>query len=689
MKINEFLTKKNMICLMVCIGIIQVACYYMADALAHDGPGLAIPQPDTLLYVQAARRIVEGHAFSFSAGEAVSTGTTTVLYPFILAIPYALGATGDALFTAGFALNAFFYLISLVCWGVIIWTLLKDSWARALAAAVISLSGYVASNALGQSDIGCWLAASSVFVAGLVTGKFWIYAPALLIAPWLRPEGVFCVIALIMVLAIFLALHIKGSTTENGGLLAKREFLLVLLAVLSIGGVFLLNYLLTGKPGFSSVAQKGHFKLYPFGLAVQMTAIDGLRMMKTYLCGLPARAPRDFFLPPVLGALFLWVGICLHDWRRPENRRLLVWLVAIAGGFLSVALSGWQDTNLDRYLAWMMPVFLLFAAAGAVELGKRIPADRLRAIPAAILLLFTAVFSFVLCAIHHDTSTSSDQNRVFAKEARAFLPPGAAIGGWGGCDLAYDLPSNRIASISAIYSPEFSARSFAGRFAILKNEPATRFDYWYFENADQSGSNINGLDVSILCREDEALPGMDWRTLKKADWTPLDRALVPTLAPTGMSLRAQVDVGYDRSEDAAGYRAESRYAHYVIEPFVKQDLLAGKPTIDTGRAIIGWDGMNVPLIPGKDAAIVMRTLPKCRVDTINGVTIGKQDVTLKNPLALRIHVDGQDAGLASVAYATNGFSDVQFRIPGPVITRSPCHVEFFGDHLACGYWFYQ
>ena len=47
------------------VGLLQVAGYYLSGALVNgDGP-LAVPQPDTLLYMQAARRIV-ARLFSYN-----------------------------------------------------------------------------------------------------------------------------------------------------------------------------------------------------------------------------------------------------------------------------------------------------------------------------------------------------------------------------------------------------------------------------------------------------------------------------------------------------------------------------------------------------------------------------------------------------------------------------------------------
>ena len=124
--IQKLTDKKHLVTLMLCIGLMQIAGYYLAVMLASRDGAMAVPQPDTLLYCQAARRIAEGHPFSFSAGTAVSTGTTSVLYPFILAIPYVLGATGDALIMAGFWLNALFYLVFLFGWGKAIWPWRRD-----------------------------------------------------------------------------------------------------------------------------------------------------------------------------------------------------------------------------------------------------------------------------------------------------------------------------------------------------------------------------------------------------------------------------------------------------------------------------------------------------------------------------------------------------------------------------------
>ena len=58
---------RRLAALLLSIGVVQVAAYWFSGAMVNGADSLAIPQPDSLLYMQAARRIVEGHPFSFSA----------------------------------------------------------------------------------------------------------------------------------------------------------------------------------------------------------------------------------------------------------------------------------------------------------------------------------------------------------------------------------------------------------------------------------------------------------------------------------------------------------------------------------------------------------------------------------------------------------------------------------------------
>ena len=60
-----------------------------------------------------------------------------------------------------------------------------------------------------------------------------------------------------------------------------------------------------------------------------------------------------------------------------------------------------------------------------------------------------------------------------------------------------------------------------------------------------------------------------------------------------------------------------------------------------------------------------------------------------NPLSLSVAVDGTVAGTYHLEYSAEGLSDVEFTIPGSAVKGGECEIAFLGDHITCGYWFFQ
>ena len=50
---------RRLAALLFSIGVIQIAAYYFSGAMVNGADSMAIAQPDSLLYMQAARRIVD------------------------------------------------------------------------------------------------------------------------------------------------------------------------------------------------------------------------------------------------------------------------------------------------------------------------------------------------------------------------------------------------------------------------------------------------------------------------------------------------------------------------------------------------------------------------------------------------------------------------------------------------------
>ena len=151
-----------------------------------------------------------------------------------------------------------------------------------------------------------------------------------------------------------------------------------------------------------------------------------------------------------------------------------------------------------------------------------------------------------------------------------------------------------------------------------------------------------------------------------------------------------MDVADEDAEKKAGYEVFTCYdmPEFTPQPFV--DTLGGKATIfDGGRMVIGGDAMTVSLDGGKDVHVVMRTVSGCRANYDQNLKRGRFDYTFKSPMSLQVSVDGKDPMTVSFDIAKTGFSDVEFTIPGRLIQGGDTRIAFLGEHIACGYWFYQ
>ena len=677
MALEEVSKRRNLVAMGICVALIQIAFYYLAASTIRSDGSLAIVQPDTLLYCQAARRIAEGFPFSFSAGTGVSTGTTSVLYPFFLAVPYLIGFKGHSLIAAGFLLNSAFYIVFVVGWVLVACQAFAERpISRFVSTLLVSLFGPFAYCALAQSDIGLWMAVSAWLAYGLFTGRRCVYVPIVLVSPWIRPEG------MVVALSIFVFTALDMFRKRRIGV----DALVAAASVLSVAGVFALNFALTGEFQFSSVAQKGYFTNLSPASAVYMSAIDFMRIVKAYFLGIPKETPRDFFYLPVVGATFLWIGLFVRSWRKVSWREL-AWYLAMLGGIVTVSTSGWQNTNLDRYLVWTMPALLFYMAFGAEVVSSRLTPGPARIMPSAAIVMFAGAMAVVFVFLF-GFSASADRIRGVAERCDMEMPKGASFGTWGNCGIVYDMSERRVAHLSGIYSPEFFASaSMSSKFETLKNEPATRFDYWFCHASDGESFYCGKPDVAVGPEVLVAPPDLE---LRKADWSAYDAAVaLPTAPAEGAILCARVDVAYDRDEKVSRYETLTRDDYPIFAPFHAVGKLNGTNIVEGGRFLLGGDAMTIALQPGRDLHVVMRTALRCKVSVDRELGHRTSEFSLKSPLKLRVIVDETDAGEVEFKVAEGDFCDAHFTIPGKFMTSASPRLTFLGEHIAFSYWFFQ
>ncbi len=666
-----------MVALLVSVGVIQIAGYWFAGAMVNgDGP-LAIPQPDTALYLQSAERVAAGCPFSFSAGAAVSTGSTTVLHPFLFAIPSLLGVHGFPLISVFFWMNAVLYLVFLLSWGAFVRRYVADVRARIFAWVMLALSFQPAYAAMAMSDIGLWLGFSGLFAAALAYDRRWLYGLLLIVGPWVRPEGMVVVIgysAVVFVVSVFA----RSRVRVGDGALA-------IAGVVSIAGVFALNYALTGACQFSSVAHKGHFFSEPFSSALCNSADDLLSIGRALFFGHTTAMPRHYYMIPIVGGLMFWIGVFVHDWKGDGCWRKYVMPLAMLGGIWTVAVSGWQNTNVDRYLAWVMPMVVIFMSEGFAFAAGRFRSKMAGAVLLAFPLLFAVGSSVVFWCVYNSSAHQSDMVMKFGQELDKVLPADASLGLVRHGGIAFALKNRRVATLTGIYSPEFKSHLLAENLETLKNRPETRFSHWLFADGD-------GHKASFLAAQNDVVAvGPDAVSVVKADWSLFDRAVaVPTNGVEGLTLKFRVDVGDPEDEARSMYEVTPRYGMLPMRAFSEVADLGKVSIVESGRVVCGFDEMYVPLDPGRDVTVVMRTMRSAdsviphwlRGDTAKRFDFGESQEMV-------IGVNGVEATKCGYLVRDSGFSDVTLRVPGSAIVESVSRFAFMGDHIACCYWFFQ
>jgi len=666
-----------MVALLVSIGIIQIAGYWFAGAMVNgDGP-LAIPQPDTALYLQSAERVAAGHPFSFSEGTAVSTGSTTVLHPFLFAIPALLGVHGFALVAVSFWINAAFYLIFLLGWGAVIRKCIADERIQLFACVSLALFPQPAYVSMAMSDIGLWLAFSGLFAAALAYDRRGLYGTLLIVAPWIRPEG--------MVLAIAFSIIVFGLRLFAKDRFRRTDALLAFAGLASMLGVFALNYSLSGACQFSSVARKGHFFDEPFAPALCRSVDDLMSIARAFFFGHSTSLPRHYYTIPIVGGLMFWLGAFVHDWKGEGCWRKYVIPLAMAGGVWTVATSGWQNTNVDRYLAWIMPMVVILTAEGYAFVAARFTSKTAGMILLAFPLLFAAGSSVVFWNLYNASAHECDMTMKFGRELDKVLPAEASVGLVRLGGLAFPLRNRRVATLTGVYSPEFKSNLLPENFETLKNRPETRFSHWFFAGDD------GHTDEFVQSQTDVVLVGPGKLAAAKADWSMFDRAAaVPTNGVAGLDLRFRVDVGDPEDERRSMYEVTTRYGLRTMPAFSKIAALGDSQAVESGRVVWGFDEMYVPLDPGRDVTVVMRTLRSSysvvrnwrQADSFRQFDFGEKQ-------RLAIHVNGSEASVCDYKVEVDGFTDVVLRIPGSAVKEAVSRIGFMGDHIACCYWFFQ
>ena len=329
--------------------------------LGHPGAAL----DDAYIHFQYARAFAEGHPLRFQAGEPISTGATSFLWPAVLAVPYALGVRGESILWATWVLS--FVALGALAYESFAITRPLAGRAAGFGAGAMTLlfGGFAWSAASGMEVVPfAW-----VLLHSMRRASEWTEDPArrtprelrillalAVVAPLVRPEG--AIASVVLAIAVAMAPRV-------GGLRGRAEALPVLLAA-AVPNVLLL--VLTGH-ATSSTAQVKLLVGNPY-FAMPDAALANARILVAQI--LDGEVWSAEFLPKG-GAPLACAGLVALVWRgRAASRpfRAMAVLVLALAMFVPCLYVTFLWNRL-RYLwpfapGWFVGLACLARAVGAI-----------------------------------------------------------------------------------------------------------------------------------------------------------------------------------------------------------------------------------------------------------------------------------------------------------------------------------
>ncbi len=667
------------------------AAVYLGAMLAATGGRLSMPLDDSFIFFQYARRLVEGHPFSYAEGLGVSSGATSLLTVLVHAAGYLAGFRGGAMsvfavllgaaalaWTAASALRLGRRLCPQVAW---------------LPAALLLTSGPLLWGFMSGMDLPLFVALAFAFAADwpeagrMPPRRFFLWGALLGLV---RPDAVF----LVLPAAVF-------------GLFAARRRLWWALPVLGALLPFALQWLATGRPQSASMEVKSVLADPGFtgggwlagGLSYFTMALRGVLGGASVSDAAPVAANGGnaagfFSLPFALGLVLL--GLVPGAWLEVRARRPGLHLLLLTWGALLMAAVSFTVPHRWHWHRYLMPVLALSLpgiAAGAGRAGRWVeaawreldPGDGARILGAVLVALSLPGALFFTVAYGRNCADIRFQHIELAERlGDGTLPRPERLGVNDAGALAYfgDYP---IRDLHGLTDPAFrdaGRLGGAGVWEALERMPADeRPDYlacypdWFGAEFLRPHRLIHSQNLwrpSIVGGNPMNLYRADWSLAGRGD-RPRDPEIIGALGDREPVFT--LDVADVASETAADYR---------IHPVdgIYQSLLRvlpagdGSPLADGGRLVSGSETFLLTgLTPGRPLTLVTRT---------------------HSPASVRVETTGGFSGIWFMEGGSFGrWHEAMFHLPAEAVPGPTLRVRLSPDdlhHAAYGafhYWVYQ
>ncbi|MBK8026360.1 MAG: hypothetical protein IPK19_34470 [Chloroflexi bacterium] len=343
----------------VCVLIAAVTfVVYAGQGRSAAGGVTLLPLDDAYIHLRYADQIAHGQFYRYNSDDPPTSGATSFLYPYLLAIGVRLPA--DPLDAAlwSMAIGAVAFAASGLLIYLIAELLKAGTLLSALAMLAFMLEGANAWHAMSGMETSLVVFASLLTLYAVIGDRLRLGAAAGALSALLRPEG-----ALIAGLAVF-ALGVKQiQNVPNRRLWLvpprwawRRQWLWLLLPIVAVGVQPLANLLVTG-----SVVATGNSAKSLFGMVPPNTDEIIRRIVDNFL-----RIWREFLIFDnllVVGLLLVVVAAAL--WRRDRTFTLMlaIWAILFALAISTLDTAFWHFKRYQMPLLALRPVLAVVAAA--------------------------------------------------------------------------------------------------------------------------------------------------------------------------------------------------------------------------------------------------------------------------------------------------------------------------------------
>jgi hypothetical protein len=639
-----------------------IAWAFAATTLHFAGP-MGLPLDDSYIYLTYAKQFGRAEPFTYFPGGGYSAGSTSVLWPMLLAPFWTLGARGHALVWVSFGLCSVLYaLVAVGCYRFV--RDLRDEISGVLCGVMVLVIAPFAWCALSGMEVAF---ASALLVATLLLlardpshGRpRWLLVVTLAATSLSRPEATLIVGGIV---AVRVVQRLRARQWR-----AAAWWLVPLVPVIAW---LCANKLIAGNFFPNTGVAKSHFYLPGFDWTYWIDAVKTLsgRMMR----GLFWDSTSPLVWPKLVAALFLVGAVRIGFWAWREKKLLVGALVVLAPFAMMLAViasSGLWSFQNYRYIAPAFPLLLIPVGVALSPLGTSVALRRAWYAGAIVLVILFARAArprvvadmklFAQGAMDTNTQVVAIGNYLQRKlpDASVMFHDAGAIAYYGD-GRVYDmlgLVTNHQAGI-ANNGP-------GARFEFLEGLPReqrpTHFAYYpgWMGTAEFFGEAL--LHTSLRRGiESRRLVGEGDMQVLVANFDHVGTGERPLNDHTGWSIVDRVDVASIASERAHewfGRMGRRRVGDPTARWSMVERSTANGLVVDGGRTIrAGGEQFTVRIDPAKPTRVVLRT---------GGQKSYPWHEAIDKPVKLTLFAGTKQIGQLTVAPPAGAFSEITFNLP--------------------------